>query len=566
MIRPARHAFSPSRRTVLKTASLSLGAGLLPFASASGQTAAKAARWRRYNASGSKMGARMLNSYAKAVRAMLALPPEDPRNWYRHALVHTLDCPHGNWWLLPWHRGYLGWFERICRELSGDPQFALPYWDWTAEQKVPSGMFDDVLDPNNAAYIPNAQEFEHRIKTALANSGYWTSPGGVFDRNTQYGQLLLRKFRFDADLLFDIVGDPSGPLFYEQSRARGIRRDLPALSAATIDAVSKSTIDAALAAPDFQTFGSLKSANHHTMAGFSVIEGRPHNSIHRCVGSRDCNFMDAQGFMTNFLSPVDPIFFLHHANLDRLWDVWTRKQQVLGLPVLPSGAELRTDLPDEQKSAEEKNTDYYRWAREPVLFFVDSQGRPVTKTRAEDYAWMESFGYDYEPGTGEDAVRRAASQPRGRAAARRVYAGKVQNRLVTGAQPAHATVQLPSGVASQAATSGTTLIANVTLNFTTATCDAFVVLLNGPEDPSQVEPGSPFYLATITMIGGHGTCGALSYALPLGDKLGQAGGAQALAADGSLRLRVLPLHAMMGHHDMAMDNPVELLAVNVESY
>jgi tyrosinase len=574
MIRPASHAFSPSRRSILKTAGLTLGASMLPLASSFGQAAAAPARYRRYNAS-SKMGARMLESYARAVRAMLALPPEDPRNWYRHAMVHTLDCPHGNWWLLPWHRGYLGWFEQICRELSGDPQFALPYWDWTTEQKVPSGMFDDVLDPNHPAYIPNAQEFEQRIKTALVNSGYWTSPGGVFNRNTQYGQLLIRKFRFADDILFDIVGDPSGPLFYEQSRARGIRRELPALSAATIDAVSPATIQAALAAPDFLTFGSLKSANHHTMAGFSIIEGRAHNSIHRCVGSRDCNFMDAQGFMTNFLSPIDPIFFLHHANLDRLWDVWTRKQQRLGLPFLPSGVELRTDLPDDQKSEEERNTDYYRWAREPVLFFVDSQGRPVSKTRAEDYARMEAFGYDYEPGFGEEAVQRAASQPQALRATRRVYAGKVQNRLVAADKPASATVQLPAGVVGQGVVAqglaaqggaGTTLVANITLNFMEMTHDAFVVILNGPDDPSGVEPGSPFYLATITMIGGHGTCGALSYALPLGEKLGQARAAQALAGDGALRLRVLPMHAMMGHHGMGGDNPVELLAVNVESY
>jgi tyrosinase len=302
------------------------------------------------------------------------------------------------------------------------------------------------------------------------------------------------------------------------------------------------------------------------MAGFGIIEGRPHNSIHRCVGSRDCNFVDAQGFMNNFLSPVDPIFFLHHANLDRLWDVWTRKQQLLGLPVLPSGVELRTDVPDEQKSAEEKNTDYYRWAREPMLFFVDSQGRPVTKTRAEDYAWTGAFGYDYEPGTGEDVVRRAGSQSRPALAARRIYTGKVLGRRVLATQPGNATVQLPAGAVEQAATSATTLVANITLNFSEMTHDAFVVILNGPDDPSQVEPGSPFYLATITMIGGHGTCGALSYALPLGEKLGQAGAAQALASNGALRLRVVPMHAMMGHHDMGGDNAVELLAVNVESY
>lgn len=566
MIRQASHAFGPSRRTILKTAALGLGAGMLPLGSAFGQAAARPARYRRYNASTSKMGARMLQSYAKAVRAMLALPPEDPRNWYRHAMVHTLDCPHGNWWLLPWHRGYLGWFEQICRELSGDPQFALPYWDWTAEQKVPGGMFDDVLDPNHPAYIPNAQEFENRLKTALTNTDYWTSPGGVFDRNSRYGQLLIRKFRFADDIMFDIVGDPSGPLFYEQSRARGMRRELPALSAATIDAVSSATIQAALAAPDFTTFGSPKSANHHTMAGFGIIEGRPHNSIHRCVGSRDCNFMDAQGFMTNFLSPVDPIFFLHHANLDRLWDVWTRKQQILGLPILPSGSELRTDLPDEQKSAEERNTDYYRWAREPIVFFVDSQGRPVTRTRAEDYIWMEAFGYDYEPGSGEEVVRRAGSQPRPRATARRVYPGKVLNQVIGAAKPASATVQLPANTLAQAGAMGATLVANIVLNFSEMVHDAFVVILNGPDDPSQVEPGSPFYLATITMIGGHGSCGALSYALPLGEKLNQAGTAQALAGHDTLRLRVVPMHAMMGHHGMGGGNPVELLSVSVETY
>ena len=38
-------------------------------------------------------------------------------------------------------------------------------------------------------------------------------------------------------------------------------------------------------------------------------------------------------FFADFLSPVDPIFFLHHANMDRLWDVWTRKQQALRLPI-----------------------------------------------------------------------------------------------------------------------------------------------------------------------------------------------------------------------------------------
>lgn len=169
----------------------------------------------------------MLKSYAKAVRTMLALPPEDPRNWYRQAIIHTLDCPHGNWWFLPWHRAYLGWFEQICRELSGDPQFALPYWDWTAEQKVPDGMFDDVLDPNHPAYTATRQDFQRALTGVIDGAGYWALPGGSFDRRSQLSQLLTRRIRFEQDLMFDMVSDPRGGMFFDQPGARGIRREQP---------------------------------------------------------------------------------------------------------------------------------------------------------------------------------------------------------------------------------------------------------------------------------------------------------------------------------------------------
>jgi tyrosinase len=190
---------NPSRRTVLKTAGLGLCATMLPFGGLA-RANEPAPRYRRYNASGPH-GARMLKSYAKAVRAMLALPPEDPRNWYRQAIIHTLDCPHGNWWFLPWHRGYLGWFEQICRELSGDPQFALPYWDWTAEQKVPDGMFDDVLDPNHPAYTATAPDFQRALSGVLEGAGYWSLAGGTFNPRSQLSQLLTRRIRFEPDAL-----------------------------------------------------------------------------------------------------------------------------------------------------------------------------------------------------------------------------------------------------------------------------------------------------------------------------------------------------------------------------
>lgn len=559
---------SPIRRQVLKSAAFGLAAGSLPFGAALAQPNLQPQhhkpRYRRWRASShSKIGMRMLKSYAKAVNAMLALPPEDPRNWYRQAIVHTLDCPHGNWWFLPWHRGYLGWFEQICRELSGDPQFALPYWDWTAEPSLPDGMFDGVLDPNHAAFVGNGADFEVRLASAIANAGYWTSPGGVFSRNSQYGQLLARSIRFDADVMFDILRDPSGAMFFDQPGARGLVRERPGFSLAASDAVSASTIQAALAAPDFITFASAKTSNHHTSGGFGILEARPHNSVHRCVGSRDCNFMETRGFMADMLSPVDPVFFLHHANIDRLWDVWTRRQLALGLPVLPAGVELSTDLPDSEKSPEERATDYFRWAREPLLFFVDAKGEPVKQTRNGDHVSKSAFDYDYEPGSGEEMVPGGRRGPR--SAARRVYPGKVLTRAVRGPQAASAQVQLPAGTLENVKAAGQTMVANVTLSFPEQCRDPFAVILNGPDDPTQVDTGSPFYLATIVMFGHRGATGPLSFALPLGEKLQRARTNQPQSGDGALRLRVLSLHELMGHHHMA-SQPVELLAASVETY
>jgi tyrosinase len=42
------------------------------------------------------------------------------------------------------------------------------------------------------------------------------------------------------------------------------------------------------------------------------VETAPHNTLHNIVG----------GVMSDMQSPIDPIFWLHHANVDRLWVAW----------------------------------------------------------------------------------------------------------------------------------------------------------------------------------------------------------------------------------------------------
>jgi tyrosinase len=49
-----------------------------------------------------------------------------------------------------------------------------------------------------------------------------------------------------------------------------------------------------------------------TNAFETLIETAPHNPVHNIIGN----------VMVTMSSPADPIFFLHHANIDRLWHAW----------------------------------------------------------------------------------------------------------------------------------------------------------------------------------------------------------------------------------------------------
>ena len=398
-----------TRRDFIRTTAGAVGAAVLPFGGTLPQPARKFVRWNVTD----PRAAASLASYKKAIRAMLALPPSDPRNWYRHTLIHTLDCPHGNWWFLPWHRAYIGWFEQTCRELSGDPDFAIPYWDWTVsldrsafKPGIPPLLFDDILSPSDDAFIGAYKDFETVFKDLVGQAGYWTA-GSPYDAKSQYGELLTRSVRFNDDLWFDIASDPRGRYFYERAHARGLTRTQPYFDEETAHAVSLENLHSTLSPDDFVNFASSRAPNHSSNRGFAPLEAGPHNLVHNNVGGvATVTGPDGKpvttntgGFMQDLMSPVDPIFFLHHSNMDRLWDVWTRKQQARGLPILPDG----------YLTPAAEGTDYFRWSTEPFLFYVDSKGQPVAAATAGDYAAIGRFNYEYQTGSGEEVVPRTTT-------------------------------------------------------------------------------------------------------------------------------------------------------------
>lgn len=76
----------------------------------------------------------------EGVRLLKSKPVSDPLNWSNLADIHLNFCPHGNWFFLPWHRAYLVMYERLIRSVTGNPQSALPYWDWTADRQLPAAF------------------------------------------------------------------------------------------------------------------------------------------------------------------------------------------------------------------------------------------------------------------------------------------------------------------------------------------------------------------------------------------------------------------------------------------
>lgn len=545
-----------SRREFVTATAALTAAATLP----SGRAAAQpAATHRRMSISDAGFPQSVLESYKKAIRAMLALPPSDPRNWYRHAIVHALDCPHGNWWFLVWHRGYIGWFEQICRELSGDPDFALPYWDWTREPRVPAGMFDDVLTPTNPAYIPSLLDFQTQFETAVDN--YWNSLSA-----NQAGQLLIRGLRFPADLWFDI-GFPGGPYFFDLANARGLTAAKPDLDIRTTRGVSLPTLLDALGPRDFIGFGSPKTFFHSGLTGFGVLEGQPHNRIHNCVGGiftdANGNTTNVGGFMQSNLSPVDPLFFLHHANIDRIWDVWTRKQTLRGNPILPDG------FPTTPGGAARPGSDYAAWAAEPFLFFNDAQGNPVTKTTAGDYATIGDFDYDYQPGSGEEVVPvvvAAAAAP-----AEQQFAVPLGSSAVNADTLAGGAVQLPVDLIERSTSpGGPRMVANVTVELPPlAHTQELAVVINPTNNAGAIAAASPHFVATLSMFGHHIIRGPVTFAVPLSEAISSLRASGLFGADTPLNLRVIGQEAPMGHIAAAvggqMHQRAQVLSIEVQA-
>lgn len=250
--------------------------------------------------------------YRAAIGEMSVLEASNPLSWEGQANIHVNSCPHNNWFFLPWHRVYLLHFENTIQ-----------YWAEQAGSKIDAKT---ETDPEKKLL---KQYLDQGIQFALP---YWDwtralkMPGVVVD-----------------DPSFNHAAWPS-PKKYQARRAA------PRFSN---DFMGKEVIDAILGTDDFYAFASGKTDTQRGNSSSGRLEGTPHNSVHGSVG----------GEMATYRSPLDPIFWMHHCNVDRMWAHWSQR---LGDKAIPP-----------------EKTDFDAWSNFKVNGFFNLKGKAITAKVAD---------------------------------------------------------------------------------------------------------------------------------------------------------------------------------------
>jgi tyrosinase len=202
-----------------------------------------------------------------------------------------------------WHRQFLKSFEDALRSVSGNQLLSLPYWDWSINQSDPSWPFTQEFLGGNGQEANN-----------------WQVTNGMFAYNTGRWNLNVR-----TNLEPPYLRRQFGP------------SQKPPLSLPTFPDV-QTTLDQTLY--DTGPFWDMRSNSGFRNIAEGWIGPGMHNLVHLWVG----------GSMLPMTSPNDPVFWLHHCFIDKLWADWQarHKKEAGYQPYLPSaGANLGHNLNDE---------------------------------------------------------------------------------------------------------------------------------------------------------------------------------------------------------------------------
>ncbi|KAL5639188.1 hypothetical protein ACGC1H_006638 [Rhizoctonia solani] len=164
----------------------------------------------------------------------------------------------------PWHRYFIILREQALSECGySDP---MPYWDWTLDSTIEHFQNSEMFD-NEKGFGGNGTGKTDWVDGSCVEDG----PYAGLQVNYPEPHCLTRRFNF--------TGSPVGNW-------------------------TKSVLNEIMQYPDYINF-------------WNNTERMPHDNLHRTIG----------GDMRRQYSPNEPLFFLHHAQVDRLWTIWQGRNE-----------------------------------------------------------------------------------------------------------------------------------------------------------------------------------------------------------------------------------------------
>jgi tyrosinase len=206
------------------------------------------------------------------VAAVLALKANGTYDQFVADHMNFMHGAHRGPAFFPWHRQFLRKFELALQAV--DSSVTLPYWDWTVDNTPTASLWSS---------------------TFLGGNG-----------RPSDGKVLDGPFAFDTGS-WTLVPNTSDPFSFLRRRFGVGTSSLPTPTDVS-NALTNETVYDVTPYDRFVTSGF-----RNRLEGW-ISGPQLHNRVHVWVG----------GSMEPSSSPNDPVFFLHHCFIDKLWGDWQR--------------------------------------------------------------------------------------------------------------------------------------------------------------------------------------------------------------------------------------------------
>ena len=302
-----------------------------------------------------------LEDLMRAWKGIKELPPGDPNSFFTLGGYHGEPfrgagwgsssywggyCNHGNVLFPTWHRMYLHKLEEALQSIPGCEEVMLPYWDETSEESLTNGI---PWALTVETFVLDGQTIPNPLRSFVFTKGIVDNINGD---NPNYSKPLgYETVRYPLSGLVGTKADQTTTTAHNalypdyDTNVKLLNQNIVnwlgsniVVDGKPVPTGVKVKFETCLHAPNFTVFSNTTSAQEWNQ-GLTTGEAKvvplesPHNSIHLAVGGFDVpgegDFSPIEGangdMGENDTAGLDPIFYFHHCNIDRVFWLWQKQ-------------------------------------------------------------------------------------------------------------------------------------------------------------------------------------------------------------------------------------------------